>query len=307
MFEAFQIGPAILWMRLAFLLIAIWLSSEFFFRLTEAASLSLQDFLEKARWYPLAFFLFGRLIAVLGAYQTYFKHPWRMFIFWDGAFSFLGGAIGIALVIFWATRSQRTTFLQWLDVLLPATTFGLAFDWLGMFAAAQSYGKPTNVPWGVTVNTFNVRYVVPIHPVQLYYAFFFIALTFALLLIRRYSKRAGAETLFAIVIASIATFFLEFLRGDSAIPVFAKLTDIIFLASLFISLGVLAVLPTPLSRRGNGIYGIAVASLTILYTVLRSSIPILQFQLRFSQLTAILALLATIVYVVVHRRKYPHL
>ncbi len=307
MFEAFQIGQAIIWMRLLFLLIAIWLSSEFFFRLTEAANLSLQDFKLKARWYPLSFFLVGRLVAILGTYQTYLKHPQRIFIFWDGEFSFLGGAIGIALVIFWITRSHRTTFLQWLDVLLPATTFGLIFDWIGMFAAAQSYGKPTNLPWGVTVNTFSVRYAVPIHPVQLYYALFFIVLTFSLLLIRRYSKRAGAETLFGIVIASCATFLLEFLRGDTAIPVFAKLTDLLFLASLFISLGILAALPSALTRKGNMVYGASVASLTIVYIALRAWIPVIGFQLRFSQLTAILALLATIVYVVVHRRKYPHL
>lgn len=307
MFEAFQIGPAIIWMRLVFLLLALWMSSEFFFRLTESANLSLQDFRDHAKWYALAFLLMGRVMSIVANYQTYLKNPVRMFIIWDGSFSFLGGAIGIALVLFWLTRNQRVTFLQWLDVLLPATTFGLAFDWIGMFASAQSYGKPTNLPWGITVNTFNVRYAVPIHPVQLYYAVFFFVLTFVLLLIRRYSKRAGAETMFGIILAAVATFFFEFLRGDASIPVFAKLTDFVFLFCLFLSLGVLAAIEMRLSQRMNTLYGMGVALLTVVYVALRSWLPFIEFQLRFSQLLAILALLATVVYVVVHRRKYPHL
>lgn len=307
MFEAFQFGPAIIWMRLLFLLIALWLSTEFFLRLTESANLSLQDLKQHAKWHILAFVLMGRAFAILGAYQTYIKAPLRMFILWDGSFSFMGGAIGIALVLFWSTQHQRVTFLQWLDVLLPATTFGLAFDWVGMFLAAQSYGKPTNLPWGITVNAFNVRYAVPIHPVQLYYATFFFILTFVLLLTRKYSRRAGAETLFGIILAALAIFFLEFLRGDSTIAVFAKVTDLLFLFCLFISLGVLAAVELKLTPRMNAVYGTTVGILTVAYVIARNWISFGQFQLRFSQLLAILALLATIVYVVVHRRKYPHL
>ncbi len=307
MFEAFQIGPAIIWMRLAFLLMGTWLAAEFFFRLTASANLSLQHIKDNAKWHMLAFLVSGRLLAIVANYQVYLKQPLRIFIIWDGTFSFLGAAVGVAFVLFLTTRNQRATFLQWLDVLLPATTFGLGFDWLGMFAGAQAYGKPTNVPWGVVMDTFNVRYTVPIHPVQLYYAIFFFCLTFVLLLIRRYSKRAGAETLLGILIAGTAIFFLEFLRGDFGIPVFAKVTDFIFIFCLFCSLGILAAIETKLSERANAVYAIAVSAATIAYVIGRQWIEFGELQLRFSQALAILALLAVVVYVVVHRRKYPHL
>lgn len=307
MYEAFQIGPMTIWFRLAFLLLGTWLSTEFFFRLSSSAGLSLQSIKDDAKWHLIAFIVCGRILAVVGNYQAYVRNLLRIVVFWDGGFSFLGGAIGVALVLFWSTRSQRVTFLQWLDVLLPATTFGLAFDWFGMFMSAQAYGKPTNVPWGVVFDTFNVRYTVPIHPVQLYYAIFFFVLTFVLLMIRRYSKRAGAETLFGIIAASIAVFFFEFFRGDFGIPVFAKLTDFVFLASLFLSLGILALIEDKLSERANSVYSGIVAVLTVVYLLFRSSMDLPQYQLRFSQLLAILALLSTVVYVVVHRRKHPHL
>jgi prolipoprotein diacylglyceryltransferase len=307
MFEAFEIGPAVIWMRLLFLLIGVWVSSEFFFRLSAAANLSLQGVKDNARWYALAFFIGGRLMAVVSSYQSYLKQPMRVLLFWDGQFSFIGAAVGVAIVLFITTRNQRATFLQWLDVLLPAMTLGLAFDWVGMFAGAQAYGKPTNMPWGVIIDTFNVRYAVPIHPVQLYYAVFYFALTFLLLIIRKNAKRAGSETLFGIVASGIAVFLFEFMRGDFGIPVFAKFTDFIFLACLFTSLGVLAAIELKLTERANAIYGMLVALLTLAYVVGRQWISFGEFQLRFSQVLAILALLATVVYVVVHRRKYPHL
>lgn len=307
MFEAIEFGPVILWMRVVFLLLAIWVSTEFFLRLAASASLSIQSVKDTARWHLLAFLLFGRVLAIVGNYQAYTKNLSRIFIVWDGEFSFLGGAIGIALVLFWSTRNQRATFLQWLDVLLPATTFGLAFDWIGMFLAAQAYGKPTNKVWGIVMDSFNVRYSVPIHPVQLYYALFYFVLTFALLLIRKHSKRAGAETLLGIIAAAVAVFLFEFLRGDFGIPVFAVITDFVFLGCLFASLGILALIEQKLSERGNLVYSSSVAVLTLLYVFLRSWIDLPQYQLRFSQVLAILALLSTIVYVVVHRRKYPHL
>ncbi len=307
MFEAFQVGSFIIWMRLLFLILGTWLAAEFFFRLAESANLNLDHMKEKGWFYAISFFVLGRLLAVVSNYQAYLQEPFRFFIFWDGGFSFMGGAIGIGLVLFFSTRDQRATFLQWLDVLLPATMFGLAFDWLGKYMAAQSYGKPTNSFLGVIFDTPNVRYAVPIHPVQLYYFLFYVVLTFLLLLIRKHSRRAGSETLFGIVVASLGVFLLEFLRGDFGIPVFANIADFVFLGCLFVSLGVLAAVELRLSERGNMIYGISVAVITFIYVFVRRMLSFGDMQLRFSQVLAVLALFATIVYVLVHRRKYPHL
>ncbi|HLD63404.1 MAG TPA: prolipoprotein diacylglyceryl transferase family protein, partial [Candidatus Peribacteraceae bacterium] len=150
MFEAFSIGPFLIWTYAVFLLLAVWTSSEFFFRLARSARLSIEPFKQHAWLFLLAFVLGGRLTAILMDYRVYLRDLPRMFIIWDGGFSFLGAAIGIGVVLFWTTKDQRSTFLQWLDVLLPATSFGLFFDWLGKFAAGHAYGRPTDHFWGVT-------------------------------------------------------------------------------------------------------------------------------------------------------------
>ena len=307
MFEAFAIGPAIIWTRVVFLLLGVWLATEFFLRLSNSANLSLQHMRDHAARYLIVFLVGGRLVAILAEYRVYVRDPLRIFILWDGGFSFLGAAIGIAVMLYWATRTQRPSFLQWLDVLLPSTTFGLAFDWIGKFAAGRAYGKPTDVFWGVTYDTIGVRYTVPIHPVQLYYALFFFLLTFLLLIIRKYSRRAGSEMLSGIVLASLATFLFEHFRGDFSISVFATRMDFVVLISLFVSLGVFAAVEMTLSRWGMILYDVVLVTVFGGYIFIRSLLTLPTFELRFGQFLAVLALLAAVVYVLVHRRKYPHL
>ena len=307
MFEAFQFGPFIVWTRLLFLLFGIWFSIHFFLKLAQSQHLHLKHFLEKGWYYVLAFLLSGRIFAIIAQYRLYTKEPLRGFIIWDGGFSYLGGMIGIAAVLYWLNRKQRSTFLQWLDVLLPATTLGMVFDWIGRFVAGSSYGRPTDAFFGVTYDAMNVRYAVPIHPVQLYYVITFLIITFVLLIIRKYKLRAGAETLWGITITSLAIVVLETFRGDFMIPVFASSFDMIVLALLFVSLGVFAYFETQLSKRV-----IATAQTLLLvifgsYILMRSSLPFDTFELRFSQFLSLLGLLSTIVYVVVHRQKHPNL
>ena len=307
MFEAFAVGPFLIWTRVVFLLLGAWLSAEFLFRLARSARLSLGHF--KDRWYVYlgAFLLFGRIVAIVSEYRVYMRDPLRMLIVWDGGFSFLGAMFGIGVVLFWLIRDHRSTFLQWLYVPLPAATFGLVFDWLGKFTAGQAYGIPSALPWAISYDAMNVRYTVPLHPVQLYYALFFFILTFVLLVIRRYSRRAGAETLWGICIATTATFLLENLRGDFSIPVFATHIDLIVLIALFISLGVFAAIELSLSATGMYLYSIMLLCCIGLYLSVRSWLQYPTFEMRFSQFLAVLAILGTVVYVVVHRRKYPHL
>jgi len=307
MFEAFTIGPFIIWTRVIFLLIGISLAADFFIRLAGRANLSLQHMREHGKIYIIAFILGARITAIISKYRVYLRDPMRIFVMWDGEFSLLGGAIGVALILYWATRTQRATFLQWLDVLLPASTFGFAFDWIGMFLSGHSYGKPTNLFWGVTYDAINVRYTVPVHPVQLYYALFFLLLTFLLLVVRRYAKRAGSETLFGILCAGFATFFLEYFRGDFSIPVFATHLDFAVLTALFISLGFFAVIELRLSRIAMLSYETVLVVLFAAYLVLRVTLSLPTFELRFSQFLAILSMLVTVVYVLLHRRQYPHL
>lgn len=311
-FEAIEIGPFIIWTRLIFVLVGIWLATDFFLRLAQSANLSLQTFQDDWWQYLLGFVLGSRVFAILASYRVYF-HDFslesipRLFILWDGGFSFLGGAIGVGVVLYLATRAQRSIFLQWLDALVPATTLGLFFAWLGAFFAGQQYGRPTDLFFGITYDAMNVRYAVPIHPVQVYYALFYLVLTFLLLIIRKRAARVGSETLFGIIIACIGTFVLEYFRGDLGIPVFATKLDFVVLLVLFLSLGIFTAIEVRLPVRTATIWQVIIYGLTAGYLLLRPWLDLEMFELRFNQFLAILSLLGTVVYVVIQRRKHPHL
>lgn len=306
MVEAIEIGPLVIWTHVVFLLLGVWLSTEFCFRLAEGSHLSLHHFQEYGRWYVAAFILGGRGIAVFADYRVYLNDLLRLFILWDGNFSFLGGAIGVGIVLSMVTREHRSTFLQWLDVLVPSAALGIGFDWLGKLAAGQAYGKPTDVPWGVVYDSMSVRYTVPVHPVQLYYVLFFLLLTFALLIVRKYARRAGTETLTGIVSAAIAVLFFENFRGDFGIPVFAVLTDFVVLLFLFGSAAVLVPRVRALSLVTLIGLGGGTALIAGVYLVTRGALPVPAIELRMSQFLAVLSLLVTVVYVVVHRVKHPY-
>ncbi|MBI2636516.1 prolipoprotein diacylglyceryl transferase [Candidatus Peregrinibacteria bacterium] len=306
MFQAFELGPFLIWTRLLFVLAGIWLSTGFFLRLAESANLSLQHFRDNGWQYALTFVLGGRIAAMLASYKVYLQDPLRSIFLHDGNFSFLGGAIGIGAALYFATRGQRTTFLQWLDALLPAATLGLVFSWMGSFFAGDAYGAPTDAFWGVVYDTSYVRYTIPLHPVQLYYALFYFLLTFILLIIRKRSRRVGAETLFGIVTASIGAFVLEYFRGDFSIPVFATALDFGVITFLFASLGVFALIENRISARSSLVYEICLLAGTAIYVFARAWLDLDTFELRASQLLSVLALLVTVVYVVVERRKHPY-
>ena len=57
MFQAFEFGPFLIWSRLLFLCVGLWLSTEFFLRLAESAQLSLQHFRDRGWLYVIALVL----------------------------------------------------------------------------------------------------------------------------------------------------------------------------------------------------------------------------------------------------------
>jgi len=306
MFEAFQFGPLLFRSHTFLLLVGLWLGMELFFRYAARDGLHVGLFLQKGLQFLLSFLLGGRLLGVLLLYRVYMQDPMRILIVWDGVFNIVGGLIGLGIALYIFTLNQRGAFLRWMDAFLPASTVILGFEWFGRFLGSLSYGKPTDMPWGVTVESIGVRYTVPIHPVQLYYALFFFALAFLLLVLKK-RRAAGIVTIVGVVVGCVGVLLIESLRGDFAVTVFAKLSDFAFLALLFISLGTIAVFERKISHRYSIINSILVGIGTMTYLLLRPWITVASVEWRFSQFLAVLAMIATVVYVVMHRWKYPQL
>lgn len=307
MLQAIPLGPIVLSTSLLLLLLAFVLSAELFLRLAEAAGLSVA-LIAKSWWtFFAAVVLAGRLGAVLNLPRIYAADLPRIVMLNDGNFSLLGAWTGVAFVLYLLSRRRNSPYLPWLDALTPAVVLGLAVNAMGSFLSATHYGRPTNLPWGVTFEGMGVRYAVPIHPVQLYELVFFGMLLLLLLTVRQRKPRTGTETLIGIFLAGSGIFTLEYFRGDFAQLVFVRWSDVLFMALLFLSLGVLAALEQKWKQQWTYTYAGVLVFLTVMYVLLRPFVSGIEFEWRLAQFLSILAMLATFVYVVAERWKNPHL
>ncbi|HEX2494368.1 MAG TPA: prolipoprotein diacylglyceryl transferase [Steroidobacter sp.] len=103
----------------------------------------------------------GRLGWVLfyGAEQVV-HDPLAVFRIWQGGMSFHGGLLGviISVLIFASRRGRRVPDV--LDFLAPLSGLGILAGRIGNFINGELWGKPTNVPWGFTIDPALV------HPTQ---------------------------------------------------------------------------------------------------------------------------------------------
>lgn len=157
----------------------------------------------------------GRVGYVLSAVSLL---GWSVFK-WIDIFGYPGinGAIGVlaaTLYLFhFAKRAKWDTF-EILDFWVLALAGGLAIGYVGLFFDGSGFGIPTQLPWGVTFPGLQE----PHHPTQLYFATFFLILSWYLARVEyKYRTfewyRAGkktAQTGFLVSIFMIATtaFFL---------------------------------------------------------------------------------------------------
>lgn len=128
---------------------------------------------DAAIWVGAGALIGGRLLYIaqneLGSLAA---DPAHLVMVWMGGLSFYGGLIGaiIALAIF--TRRRGVSLLVALDVAAPAAAIGQAIGHLGCLIGGDSYGIPTDLPWGLIYR--NPAAMAPqnvaLHPTQAYEA-----------------------------------------------------------------------------------------------------------------------------------------
>ena len=88
--------------------------------------------------------------------QTYLKDPKSIINFWDGGLRGLGifGAVlGGAAGLWVYTRFAKLSFAEWADFFAVGIPLGQAIGRWGNYFNQELYGKPTDLPWGLPVDT----------------------------------------------------------------------------------------------------------------------------------------------------------
>ncbi len=157
---------------------------------------------------------------------TYFStHPFALvWPFANGTFvgisgmSFHGGAIGIAVALWFFARRIKASFLRVVDFVVPAIPLGYAFGRIGNFLNHELWGRVTTSPLGMYFAQAPDGGTYLRHPSQLYEAFLEGVLLFGVVwfLRKRFTIRQGFLTGLFLVGYSVARFIGEFFREPDA-------------------------------------------------------------------------------------------
>ena len=134
---------------------------------------------------------------------------------------FYGGLILAVAVAFWYVIKHRLPLWTTCDVFAPGIALGHVTGRLGCLAAGCCYGRPTQLPWGITfTNPLAAANVgtplgIPLHPTQIYEAGAELLILIFLLATERRGKPFAGRTFWGYMfLYAVSRYIIEMYRGD---------------------------------------------------------------------------------------------
>ncbi len=155
--------------------------------------------------------------------SDYFRNPQLLFNLRNGGLGIYGGLAGGALGLLYFTWRKRLPLLPWADMAVVGVAIGQAFGRWGNFMNQELYGRPTSLPWAITIDPVHRLPAFAdfgyFHPAFLYESLwnFF---TFGLLMWlwrRREKLLMGEMTAVYLIMYAIGRTLLETVRLDSRV------------------------------------------------------------------------------------------
>ncbi|MBN2383668.1 prolipoprotein diacylglyceryl transferase [bacterium] len=143
-------------------------------------------------------------------------HPIDLFVYLGSGLIFFGGLIAAIPTAIFFVRKRKLGIWTVADVLAPSIPLAHGFGRIGCFLAGCCFGKLCEAPWAVTFHNPNsmAPLGIPLHPTQLYSAFWNFSLAAILLLLGPRLKRSGQLFWMYILLYPIGRFVIEFYRAD---------------------------------------------------------------------------------------------
>ncbi len=152
----------------------------------------------------------------------YFRNPMQLINVRAGGLGIYGGLAGGALGLFIYTRRQRIPTLAWADLAVVGVALGQVFGRWGNFFNQELYGRPTTLPWAITITEAHrlpgYEEFSQFHPAFLYESLWnLLAFLVLYTLAKRYSARllTGELTALYLIFYAVGRILLETVRLDS--------------------------------------------------------------------------------------------
>jgi phosphatidylglycerol:prolipoprotein diacylglycerol transferase len=192
--------------------------------------------------------LVALISSVLGARLLYvlehleeFRGSWASVLaVWQGGLTLYGGIIAGVIGGLWTARRAGMPMWETADALAPSIALGTAFGRVGCFLNGCCYGRPTQLPWGVTYPPDSFPGLefgaTPLHPAQIYNALFGLALFAGLWSVRKRVKTPGALFWSFVIAFALGRVVLDLFRAYEPSAQIARLGPIPVTESQLMSL-----------------------------------------------------------------------
>jgi prolipoprotein diacylglyceryl transferase len=178
----------------------------------------------------------ARTYHVFTHYNDYFgpgKDPMTAFYIWQGGIAIFGALLGGALGVYIGCRYTGIRFWSFADALAPGLILAQALGRFGNYFNHELYGQPTNLPWGLQIESTNAAYPIGLpagtlfHPTFLYEIIWDLLVLTALLLIeRQYRLRWGKLIGLYFIFYGIGRVWFESIRIDPSVVFFGLRTNV---------------------------------------------------------------------------------
>ncbi|MCP4358383.1 MAG: prolipoprotein diacylglyceryl transferase [Chloroflexi bacterium] len=152
----------------------------------------------------------------------YFRNPAQLINIRAGGLGIYGGLAGGALGLFIYTRRNRMSTLGWADIGVVGVALGQVFGRWGNFFNQELYGRPTNLPWAITIDEAHrlpdYQTFSRFHPAFLYESLWnLLAFLVLYTLAKRYDDKllTGELTALYLIFYAVGRILLETVRLDS--------------------------------------------------------------------------------------------
>ena len=214
--DLFSIGPLTIHTYGLFVAIGFLVSLFVTIKLGKAQGIDSQQIIDMAFRIILWAIIGSRLAYIIMNLPYFLNRPLDALKLWEGGLVFSGGLILALLALIWHVWRRHLSFWTIADLWSPGLAIGQGIGRMGCFMAGCCYGKPTELPWGITFS--HSKSLAPLnislHPTQLYASLSGFILFLVLILIQRKKGFEGRIFLWFLILHSTSRLFIERFRGD---------------------------------------------------------------------------------------------
>ena len=209
----------------------------------------------------------AKLLLIIVDFGDYWEDPARLVTIVRSGGVYYGGFILAVTVAFWFIRRHRLPLWTTCDVFAPGIVLAQAVGRIGCLMAGCCYGRPTDLPWGITFTNplaaanSGTPLGVALHPTQLYESAAALLILGILLVSERRGRSFPGRTFWSyLLLYPAARFFIEFYRGDPRGTVLDLVSTSQFISLLLIPTSIVMLIilgrsqtsqPTPTAARAR--------------------------------------------------------